>query len=105
MLECGYLPPGTFAYAVMSQTTTITVGPGGSAGTLCLGGQLGRFVQNLGQASATGRLAIALDLSSVPPPLPPAVGAGETWWFQVWYRDNDPLPTSNFTPAIGVEFL
>lgn len=105
VLESGYLPPGAFAYPVMSQTTAIVPNPGGSAGTLCLGGQLGRFAQSLGQAGANGRLTFELDLSDVPPPLPAAVSAGETWWFQVWFRDLDPQPTSNFTSAIGVEFL
>ncbi|MCP3919930.1 MAG: hypothetical protein GY711_30745 [bacterium] len=25
--------------------------------------------------------------------------AGETWFFQCWYRDNNPGPTSHFTDA------
>lgn len=39
-------------------------------------------------------------------PLNPPVGvtAGETWHFQVWYRDLNPGPTSNFTSSATVAF-
>jgi hypothetical protein len=41
--------------------------------------------------------------------LPQPTGAvsaqvGETWNFQAWYRDSNPVNTSDFTDAIGVEF-
>lgn len=103
-LEAGFLRPNQFGFAVMSATPGVTVAPGGSDGNLCLSGQLARFGANIGQSGAGGRMTISLDLSNIPPPLPSAVQAGQTWWFQVWYRDLNPLPASNFTSAIGVRF-
>jgi hypothetical protein len=47
-----------------------------------------------------------VDLTSVP--LPPAFGyavqPGETWNWQLWYRDVVLNPTSNFTDAISITF-
>ncbi len=33
------------------------------------------------------------------------MSSGDTWNFQCWYRDNNPVPTSNFTDAVSVTFL
>ena len=33
-----------------------------------------------------------------------AIQPGETWNFQLWYRDNNPQTTSNFTDAISIFF-
>lgn len=104
-LEAGFLPAGTFGFSIISRSTSVVPAPGGSDGTLCLGGTIGRFSQNLVQADPSGRMGITLDLLNLPSPLAPAVVAGDLWWFQVWYRDSNPTATSNFTNAIGVTFL
>lgn len=103
-LEAGYLPPGTFGFAVISGTTSLVSNPGGAQGTLCLGGTIGRFSDNIVQADPGGRAGINLDLQALPSPLTPSVAPGEFWWFQVWYRDSNPMQTSNFTNAVGVTF-
>ncbi len=104
ILEAGYLPAGTFGFALISRSASVTPSPGGSDGNLCLGGTIGRFAQNIVQADPGGRMGIALDLLDLPSPLAPAVVGGDTWWFQIWFRDSNPIPTSNFTNAIGVVF-
>jgi hypothetical protein len=30
--------------------------------------------------------------------------AGETWNFELWYRDNNPGPTSNFSDGLTITF-
>ena len=32
------------------------------------------------------------------------IGAGETWYFQGWYRDNNPTPVSNFSDGIEITY-
>ena len=29
---------------------------------------------------------------------------GETWHFQAWHRDRNPLPTTNYTDAVSITF-
>lgn len=103
-LEAGFVRPGSFGFAIMSQTAGLTVNPGGSDGTLCLDGVIGRYTAQPGQADGSGRITIPLDLAALPAPLPPAVQSGETWFFQIWHRDLNPTPTSNFTTAVAVTF-
>ncbi len=77
---------------------------GGGQGTLCVGGDLGRYpIQPSNSAGATVR---DLNLASIPTSDGPAsVLPGETWRFQLWYRDNNPTLTSNFTEAVELTFL
>ncbi|MEM6675112.1 MAG: FG-GAP repeat protein [Planctomycetota bacterium] len=104
-LEAGFLPPGSFSLALVSRTTSVVVQPGGSQGTLCLGGSIGRLVQLATQAGPDGRATIDVDLSSLPQPTGAvAAQVGETWWFQVWYRDVATQVTSNYTDAVGLTF-
>lgn len=82
--------------------------PGGSAGNLCLGGNIGRFVGpgQVQTASTEGTLRLRVDLTS----LPQGAGtvsamAGQGWAFQCWFRDfAGGVPTSNFSTAQGVVF-
>ena len=82
--------------------------PGGSQGTLCLSGAVGRYngpgqVLNSGIA---GGFELVLDLNATPTPSgPTAIVSGQSWNFQAWFRDNNPGPTSNFTDAVSVTFL
>jgi hypothetical protein len=93
------LPQHEFGYFVASQTQGFVQGPGGSQGDLCLGGQIVRFVQQVGSSGEEGLISIAIPLST------PPVLAGETWNFQGWFRDHNPGATSNFTEAVSVAFL
>lgn len=99
----------TFGFFLASRTQGLVAHPGGSFGTLCLGGAIGRYVgpgqiQNTGPV---GNFSLVLDLARIPSPNGP-VGAqpGETWRFQAWHRDLAPngAPGSNFTDALVIPF-
>jgi len=104
MLHATDLPSGKFGYFLTSQTQGYTPNPGGSQGDLCLGGQIGRFAKQIQHSGPSGKLAIRVDLTSIPTAPPHTVLAGETWNFQAWFRDNNGGPTSNFTDAVSVLF-
>lgn len=79
--------------------------PGGSVGTLCLSGSIGRFV-GPGQVQATstaGTAGVLVDLQSLPTPAGSVTGrAGETWFFQAWHRSLGG-GSSKLTNAVAVE--
>ncbi|MEZ6018061.1 MAG: hypothetical protein R3F49_23350 [Planctomycetota bacterium] len=81
-------------------------GAGGSTGALCLSGAVGRFGPNPAQSGSTGELTRPIDLTALPRPAGPVpVQAGQTWAFQVWFRDTSGgAATSNFSDAIRVTF-
>ncbi len=99
------LPENSFGFFLTSRTTDSVPNAGGSLGTLCLGGSIGRFVDPLQiqNAGALGAFSLALDLSSLPSPTGlVAAAVGETWHFQAWHRDVAQGPVSNFTDAVQV---
>lgn len=102
-LHASSMPGGALGYAICSTTPSFVVHPGGSAGHLCLGGTIARLVPTLHGADAGGVWDAALDLTQVPTPGGPIV-AGDSWYFQVWFRDANPTPGSNFTGGVGVNF-
>lgn len=108
VLSATSLPVGSFSFFLTSQSTGFVVGPGGSQGVLCLGGSIGRYVGpgQVQQASAAGNIELALDLTMMPQPNGFAQAmAGQSWYFQAWYRDTDNgTPTSNFTDGLQVSF-
>ncbi len=102
------LPQNTFGFFLASRTRGLVQNPGGSAGRLCLGGGIGRYVgpgQVLNSGNL-GRFTLALDLTRTPTPTGTvAVQAGETWNFQAWFRDaQGGASTSNFTDGLEVQF-
>lgn len=104
-LRAANLPPSTLGLVLTSRTPGSIPNPGGSAGTLCLGGAIGRVLPGV-HASPAGDLETAIDLSSIAlPGGTVSAGPGETWRFQLWYRDVDPsgAVTSNFTGSLRVE--
>ncbi len=77
-------------------------GAGGSAGTLCLGGQIERFPV-LAQDPFDFALTYRPRLTGFPSGH--VVQPGETWFFQLWHRDSvQGQATSNFSPAIYLAF-
>ncbi len=99
------LPQSSFGYFLNSMTTDMVPMVGGSQGTLCLGGSIGRFLQQIQNSGTTGSFSIDVDLSAMPQPNGAVmVTAGETWNFQAWFRDANPTPTSNLSDAISVTF-
>ncbi len=106
-LEVLDLPPNSFGFFLNSQTQGMVTNPGGSQGTLCLGGSIGRYVGpgQIFNSGAGGTATLMLSLGSTPTPNGPvAVTAGQTWNFQCWHRDANPMITSNFTDAVSILF-
>jgi hypothetical protein len=107
-LQLRRLDPGTLAMFLTSQAPGFVTQPGGSLGTLCLGGSVGRF-NRPGEAQfagAHGTVSLDVDLGEIPQPLAPRnVIAGQTWRFQAWYRDSvNGTATSNFSGSLAVKF-
>ena len=101
------LPLGSFSFFIASTTQDFVAMAGGSAGNLCLGGNIGRGVGGaILSSGATGVVSILADLTQMPTPTGPlAVVAGETWNFQCWFRDSvGGAATSNFSDAYSVTF-
>ena len=80
--------------------------PGGSQGNLCLGGNIGRFVNQVQNTGPNGRFDTIVDTQAIPTTPVAAIQIGETWNFQAWFRDVLPngTPTSNFTHAVRIQF-
>ena len=99
------VPANAFGYFLNSSATALVPGAGGSQGTLCLGGQVGRYSTSVLHSGPSGTFTLHPDLTATPTPLGlVSVAAGETWHFQAWFRDANPNPTSNFTDALSVTF-
>jgi len=103
-LQASRLPFNTVGMVIASQNQGSTPGAGGGQGTLCLSGSVLRMSSTVFSNGGNGAVDIPVDLTSFPPPYNGAVLAGQTWNFQVWYRDGNPQPTSNFTSATSVTF-
>ena len=105
-LTASGVPTGSFGIFLASTTTGLSPCPGGCAanqGTLCLGGTIAR-IGPVRQAGMDQSFSTPLDLTALPFSPPVAVTAGSTWYFQGWYRDANPAPTSNMTLSLGVTF-
>ena len=99
------LPLNQFGYFLASETQGFIANPGGSQGNLCLGGNIGRFAQQVQSTGAAGSFTIQVDLTNIPMNPPQSVMAGQTWNFQAVFRDHNPGPTSNFTDGVSITFL
>ncbi len=102
------LPMNAFGFFITSLTQGFVMNPAGSAGNLCLGGAIGRYVGpgQIMSSGATDTIALTIDLTMVPTPTGPvAVAPGENWNYQLWHRDSSPAgPTSNFTDGYSVTY-
>ncbi|MEM9380450.1 MAG: hypothetical protein AAGB93_10925 [Planctomycetota bacterium] len=104
-IEVSDLPTNSFGFLVTSRTQGNTANPGGSQGTLCLGGAIGRLLGSLQSSGSAGRFSFSVDLTEMPTPTGVVpVLAGERWNFQTWYRDANPSATSNFSSAYSIRF-
>ena len=99
------MPPSVFGFFLGATAPDQVPGAGGTSGVLCLGGQIGRYsrpfeIRNSGPA---GSFSLSLDLTDLRTPTGSTSGAaGQTWYFQAWFRDANPSPTSNLTSALAV---
>lgn len=99
------LPPEVPCVALVSAGEDFASMVWGGNGNLCLAKPLGAFLGGMTPATAAGQVALPLDLlRPLPKPLGSTVRAGETWRFQVWYRDWQSGPTSNLTEGLCVTF-
>ncbi len=104
------MPLNAFGYFLTSSIQAAVPNPGGSAGVLCLGGQIGRYVGpgQIRNSGLTGAISLVLNLTRTPTPVGfVSVMVGETRNFQAWHRDSTAggVATSNFTDGLRVTFL
>ena len=99
VLTASDLPLNAFGYFLNSQTEGLAMPPG-SQGTLCLGGQIGRFSDSILNSGSTGAFSLEVDLTALPGNPTASAMIGDTWRFQAWFRDANPQQTSNLTDAI-----
>ncbi|MEM1450778.1 MAG: nidogen-like domain-containing protein [Planctomycetota bacterium] len=106
-IYCADIPANAFGYLCVSQSTGFLSMPGGSQGDVCISGaDVGRYINTPLQVSGAGVASQAVDLTQIPTPRmgPVAALAGETFGWQLWYRDMNPTATSNWTNAVRVTF-
>lgn len=83
------LPPRTFGIPIFSRSVDSVPGFNGTAGTLCLGGQIGRSPLLLFRSDEVGTVRFPVFLNVIPQPTGTvAASAGDTWHVQFWYRDT-----------------
>ncbi len=105
ILEASGLPAWSFGFFIASTDRALIAMPGGSQGTLCLGGAIGRFVGpgQIQNSGAAGMISLTIDPRTLPSPTGPVLPSfGQLWNFQAWFRDANPGATSNFSSAASV---
>jgi hypothetical protein len=101
-LEASRLPPQQPAMFLASRSTGFVSQPPGSQGNLCLGGAITRY-GGVYSSGPQGFLMRFVDLTALPGPGGILTAyPGETWYFQCWFRDSNPGPTSNLTDGVRV---
>lgn len=102
-IPINWLPPNSTGLLLNSLNINFVAHPAGSQGNLCLGAPIGRYTGNVFTTDPFGSTVnIALDLTQTPTPgRVVSILAGETWYFQCWFRDR---ASSNLPNAIGIAF-
>lgn len=107
------LPPNQFGYYVAGPTQAFIPTPNFSQGNLCVGNPQFRIIPSLQNTSTgvAGQAAWTVDTNNVDSqgasPSADAnqvISPGETFHFQLWYRDLNPTTTSNFSNGLSVLF-
>jgi len=105
-LHASGLPTQQWSYFLMSQNQANVPNFGGSQGVLCLGAPIVRFVMSgtgqVGQTTPGGTRTYTVDFLNLPSGV--VFMPGETWNFQLWYRDLNPGATSNTSDGVTVMF-
>ena len=103
-LVADFLPHDQTGFFLTSRTQGFVPLFAGLQGNLCLGEPIVRL-DGPGQVLDSGSSGSAsLELSLTLLHGGESVLAGETWHYQYWYRDNDPMPTANTTGGVLVGF-
>ncbi|MEL6428860.1 MAG: kelch repeat-containing protein [Planctomycetota bacterium] len=106
-LQVAGLPALTFGFFLVSPQSGNIANPGGSQGTLCLGGtQIGRYNASILNSGVDGEVALAIDTQLLPLNPVRAVQPGDRFYFSYWHRDFDPAigQTSNFSDGVAIDF-
>ena len=105
VLETSNLPTNSVGYFIASLDQGFTANPGGSSGNLCLGGTIGRGMGDQVVSTGSGSVATPMGLA-LPFNLTGGIAPGDSWNFQLWFRDNDGMGgvTSNFSDGYTVTF-
>lgn len=101
------LPVNSFGLIAVGQSNGVLTQFGGSQGSFCLNGSdIGRYSSLTFNSGSDGRWSQGIDLTAIPTPsgFTTSAMAGQTWGWQVWYRDMNPGQVSNFTNVIRVAF-
>jgi len=104
-ITASQMPAFEFGYFLMANSRGFIPNVGGSAGNLCLGTPIYRFVKpptgTILSSGSGGTFSFTPNLLNLPQGV--IFQVGETWNFQAWYRDGA-AGTSNFTDGIEVMF-
>ncbi len=106
-LDAMNMPTNAFGFFITSLQDGFVANPGGSAGNLCVVGNIGRGVGGgVLSSGSTGSFTGLVDLDMIPTPTGnTSVMAGETRYFQAWHRDAIlGFATSNFSDGVRVTF-
>jgi hypothetical protein len=98
--------PSAFGFFLASTSAGNAPNAGGSQGTLCLGGSIGRF-GIYSTAGTMGTASVQVNPFAIPQPTGTVSAmSGQTWRFQSWHRDSmSGVAVSNFTNAVALPFL
>lgn len=97
------LPHHSWGHFLASPTQDWVIPPG-AQGPLCLGAPVARLSTVPYNTAASGFFRHQVETLSIPFDTPYAIQPGETWYFQAWFRDNDPSPTIGFSDAVSIQF-
>lgn len=100
-LDAHDLPLNKWSYFLMSRNQAFVPLFGGSQGNLCVGAPQIRFSGNV-LNTGPGDLTFSPDFNNLPQNQ--IFQPGDTWNFQLWFRDNFTAPTSNTTNGVSVTF-
>ena len=101
-LSVDLLPTQKIGYFLFSTNQVFVPLFGGSQGNLCVGQPLLRYLPPVLNTGMSGSVQLVVDFDAIPAGA--SFDPGETWYFQLWYRDTNPGSTSNTTEALVVEF-
>ncbi|MCP3920825.1 MAG: DUF2207 domain-containing protein [bacterium] len=94
------LPQNQFGYFLMGENQAqIPV----AQGFLCIGNPQVRFNGFILNSGAAGEASFSPDLTNLPQMT--QILPGETWNWQMWYRDQNPTTTSNFSSPLAIQFM
>ena len=103
-LEVAGLPTNVFGMCLAGLSQGNTPNVGGGQGTLCITPPLAMMNTHVMNSGSSGSFQVPFDMTQVTVPGWGLPGPGQTWYFQAWYRDQNPLHTTNMTDGYFVMF-